>query len=149
MTKTIDDETSSAHNEEPWHYKRTCTYCGYIWGGLHCIHDSYQNPCPKCGRRPEPVEGECDCEFDYGNTHVFCKDCKMIIPSHKPVRHKSDNRDNRRSTDYYCLCEAKTVIEYDPVSGRHEFIVPEHICRDKNVNCDCPDYEAKGVNDDE
>ena len=55
--------------EECWHYKRTCEYCGHTWGGLHCPHDGYQNPCPVCGKRPipipEPINDICDCEFDY------------------------------------------------------------------------------------
>ena len=50
-----------------WHYKRTCEYCGYVWGGLHCPHDGYQNPCPNCGKRPTVIKKDdvCDCEFDY------------------------------------------------------------------------------------
>ena len=53
--------------EELWHFKRTCEYCGHVWGGLHCIHDGYQNPCPKCGKRPTVIyiDDVCDCEFDY------------------------------------------------------------------------------------
>lgn len=52
-----------------WHFKRTCEFCGYVWAGLHCPHDGYQNPCPKCKRRPTPVPepedvGVCSCEFD-------------------------------------------------------------------------------------
>ena len=54
--------------EEYWHYRRTCEHCGHVWGGLHCIHDGYQNACPECGKRPTSVplkDGEvCDCEFD-------------------------------------------------------------------------------------
>ena len=48
-----------------WHYKRTCEFCGYIWGGLHCIHDGYQNPCPSCNKRPTTVDGNCNCKFNY------------------------------------------------------------------------------------
>ncbi len=53
--------------DELWHYKRTCNFCGHIWGGLHCPHDGYQNPCPVCGKRPTVVgtDDVCDCEFDY------------------------------------------------------------------------------------
>ena len=40
-------------DEESWHYKRTCAYCGNEWYGLHCKHDGYQNPCPQCKKRPE------------------------------------------------------------------------------------------------
>ena len=54
--------------EELWHYARTCAHCGHVWGGLHCPHDGYQNPCPSCGTRPDAEEGPaddfCDCEFD-------------------------------------------------------------------------------------
>lgn len=38
-----------------WHFKRTCLHCGFVWAGLHCRHDGYQNPCPQCGVRPTPV----------------------------------------------------------------------------------------------
>lgn len=41
--------------EESWHYRRTCLSCGAVWWGLHCPHDGYQNTCPECGLRPEPV----------------------------------------------------------------------------------------------
>lgn len=51
--------------EESWHFKRTCPQCGCVWAGLHCPHDGYQNPCGKCGKRPEPIPGDCDCEFDW------------------------------------------------------------------------------------
>ena len=54
-----------AEVEESWHYKRTCVHCGYVWGGLHCPHESVQNPCVKCGKRPTMEYGECNCEFDY------------------------------------------------------------------------------------
>lgn len=37
------------------HYYRRCLFCGCKWWGLHCPHDGYQNPCPKCGKRPVPV----------------------------------------------------------------------------------------------
>ena len=52
--------------EELWHFKRTCEYCGYQWGGLHCPHDGYQNPCPECKKRPTVIhiDDVCDCEFD-------------------------------------------------------------------------------------
>lgn len=40
--------------EESWHYLRMCVFCGRDWWGLHCPHDGYQNPCPKCGMRPIP-----------------------------------------------------------------------------------------------
>jgi len=53
--------------EDYCHYKRTCEFCGYVWHGLHCVHDGYQNSCPNCNKRPttipEPADG-CDCEFD-------------------------------------------------------------------------------------
>jgi hypothetical protein len=60
-------KTKEQIKEESWHYTRTCENCGYVWGGLHCPHDGYQNPCPKCGTRPVPVPSRsaCDCEFDY------------------------------------------------------------------------------------
>lgn len=35
------------------HYRRTCKHCGHVWWGLHCPHDGAQNPCPKCGERPD------------------------------------------------------------------------------------------------
>ena len=44
-----DDEPG----EESCHYLRKCAHCGGEWWGLHCPHDGYQNPCPKCGIRPE------------------------------------------------------------------------------------------------
>ena len=39
---------------DSWHYWRICKACGFRWGGLHCPHDGYQNPCPSCGVRPKP-----------------------------------------------------------------------------------------------
>ena len=39
--------------KEAWRYLRTCLVCGYQWGGLHCPHDRYQNPCPRCKTKPE------------------------------------------------------------------------------------------------
>lgn len=48
-----------------WHYKRTCKSCGYVWGGLHCIHDMFQNCCPECGIEPKPVKGDCNCKFNF------------------------------------------------------------------------------------
>ena len=55
--------------EELWHYKRTCQYCGCVWGGLHCVHDGYQNPCPNCNQIPTVIpldeDDVCDCEFDF------------------------------------------------------------------------------------
>ena len=42
-------------DEESWHFRRTCLHCGEQWWGLHCPHDGYQNPCPDCGIRPDPV----------------------------------------------------------------------------------------------
>lgn len=51
--------------EESWHYKRICEYCGFVWGGLHCIHDGVQNDCPKCGKKPTTKEGKCSCVLDY------------------------------------------------------------------------------------
>jgi hypothetical protein len=51
--------------EEKWHHKRTCAKCGARWGGLHCVHDGYQNPCPSCGETPKPKYDEgCFCVFD-------------------------------------------------------------------------------------
>lgn len=58
---------------ESWHYKRICKYCGFVWAGLHCIHDGYQNPCPNCGKRPKLVEEECDCVFDWEDKEEICK----------------------------------------------------------------------------
>jgi hypothetical protein len=46
-----DDEP----DEPSWHFKRVCVACGQSWYGLHCPHDGYQNPCPHCGTRPEPI----------------------------------------------------------------------------------------------
>lgn len=60
----VDD----ADEEELWHFRRTCSNCGYVWGGLHCPHEGYQNPCPQCETFPEvvrePPDG-CACEFDF------------------------------------------------------------------------------------
>lgn len=56
--------------EEPYLFKRTCTFCGFVWWGNHCPHDNAQNPCPGCDRHPVPEpdthfpEGFCDCDFD-------------------------------------------------------------------------------------
>lgn len=41
--------------EDDCHYLRTCLACGEKWYGLHCPHDGYQNRCPKCGHKPEPI----------------------------------------------------------------------------------------------
>lgn len=47
-------------DDESWHYRRACKWCGTVWWGLHCPHDGVQNPCPDCGRtpgdRPTPLE---------------------------------------------------------------------------------------------
>lgn len=44
------------------HYEKVCTNCGECWFGLHCPHDGYQNPCPKCKTTPKQVEfGDCEC----------------------------------------------------------------------------------------
>lgn len=51
--------------EPSWHYKRTCLYCGAIWGGLHCPHDVYQNACPVCNKKPVVVKRRCTCHFNY------------------------------------------------------------------------------------
>lgn len=65
MTEYVQDNRED--NEPHWHFRRVCAECGNEWGGLHCPHDGYQNPCPKCGAVPapvlEPTEG-CNCEFD-------------------------------------------------------------------------------------
>lgn len=37
------------------HFRRICLFCGYVWFGLHCPHDGYQNMCPKCGKYPAVV----------------------------------------------------------------------------------------------
>ena len=44
------------------HYNRVCLFCGGTWLGLHCQHDGYQNPCPKCNEKPRTVIGVCDCQ---------------------------------------------------------------------------------------
>ena len=49
---------------ELWHFKKTCKFCGYIWDGLHCPHDGVQNSCGECGKKPLVEKGECNCEFD-------------------------------------------------------------------------------------
>ncbi len=49
------DPYPDERDEESWHYLRTCEHCAHQWFGLHCVHDGYQNPCPKCGVRPTPV----------------------------------------------------------------------------------------------
>lgn len=49
------DDLPQHHDREGTHYLRRCARCGYEWFGLHCPHDGYQNPCPKCGKRPETV----------------------------------------------------------------------------------------------
>lgn len=41
--------------DDDWHFLRRCLHCGETWWGLHCPHDGYQNPCPKCGVRPTTV----------------------------------------------------------------------------------------------
>jgi hypothetical protein len=48
--------------ENSTHYQRTCVYCGNTWLGLHCVHDGYQNACPNCERKPNPIDyHECKC----------------------------------------------------------------------------------------
>ena len=42
-------------DEEPWHYRRECPECGYVWYGLHCRHELIQRPCYECGVTPLPV----------------------------------------------------------------------------------------------
>ena len=51
------DPTDPDNDDGPgsWHYLRRCQFCRYTWRGLHCPHDGYQNPCPKCGKRPATV----------------------------------------------------------------------------------------------
>jgi hypothetical protein len=44
--------TDEEGESDPWHFERKCEHCGGTWWGLHCPHDSYQNPCPDCGERP-------------------------------------------------------------------------------------------------
>ena len=39
---------------EAWHFHRVCPSCGCEWAALHCPHDGYQNPCPRCGLLPPP-----------------------------------------------------------------------------------------------
>lgn len=63
------DPYDEAKPEESWHYKRTCLNCGYVWHGLHCAHDGYQNPCPNCEVRPTPVPETDDCISDGGSEH--------------------------------------------------------------------------------
>lgn len=36
-------------------FTKVCRACGREWGGLHCEHDGYQNPCPDCGTRPDNI----------------------------------------------------------------------------------------------
>ncbi len=43
-------------DNESTHYLRTCEYCSNQWYGLHCLHDGYQNPCPKCDKRPTVID---------------------------------------------------------------------------------------------
>lgn len=43
---------------ESTHYRRTCEFCGNQWWGLHCPHETIQNPCTACGRRPIPKTAE-------------------------------------------------------------------------------------------
>jgi NAD-dependent SIR2 family protein deacetylase len=74
------DPYADCVEEESWHFKRTCEFCGYSWYGLHCPHDGHQNPCPECGKRPtvvpEPDEDEhyiCPIHGDLGET--YCPRC--------------------------------------------------------------------------
>lgn len=45
-----DDRT-----DEDGLYQRTCEFCGNKWLALHCPHESIQNPCSECKKRPIPV----------------------------------------------------------------------------------------------
>lgn len=65
LNPSLQAETKAKLSEESWHFKRTCLHCGYVWGGLHCPHDGYQNPCPHCEKRPDCIDSECKCEFDW------------------------------------------------------------------------------------
>lgn len=49
------DPYDDGSDEESWHFKRICLFCGAVWWGLHCPHDGHQNPCPECGKRPVVV----------------------------------------------------------------------------------------------
>ena len=48
-------DPNSGDDGESWHYLRECLACGATWHGLHCPHDGVQNPCPRCGKRPDVV----------------------------------------------------------------------------------------------
>lgn len=50
------DPYDDGDEDESTHFHRTCLFCGERWWGLHCPHDGYQNPCPRCGQRPDPIE---------------------------------------------------------------------------------------------
>lgn len=52
--KYDDDDKGS------WHFHRVCAYCATEWAGLHCVHDGYQNPCPKCGLLPAMIHDNDD-----------------------------------------------------------------------------------------
>jgi hypothetical protein len=58
MTSKLDDykELDEILIDSNTHYERVCQSCGYVWLGLHCPHDGYQNPCPNCAERPATLE---------------------------------------------------------------------------------------------
>lgn len=46
----------SDSDDKSYHFKRICKNCKFEWYGLHCPHDGYQNPCPKCKIKPIVIE---------------------------------------------------------------------------------------------
>jgi hypothetical protein len=62
------------------HYNRVCINCGHVWWGLHCPHDGYQNPCPKCDIKPEPVVGGyCECDFVVPVAAINAKITELLV----------------------------------------------------------------------
>ena len=60
-----DTELRKIFIDSQTHYERVCLICGYSWLGLHCPHDGYQNPCPRCDKKPKTIKNkgytDCNC----------------------------------------------------------------------------------------
>ena len=64
---------------------------------------------------------------------VFCKDCKWFETNTKGVA----------STMPRCYHKNALKKMYDPIDGETSYYT---LCKLKNENCDCPDFEAKEEN---
>ena len=73
--------TCPCHKESPvsqsegldssWHFWRECHNCGFAGNCfLHCLHDKYQNNCPRCDEKMPSIDGDCECEFVSTNDEI-------------------------------------------------------------------------------